>query len=374
MGGLRGSIGLQLVLHERGKEQTPPVLVGEKGWADVGSLMGRSQRVNMVASRPPAIMTSFNQDVVLADTTIKAFRASSKLMAVLKTKFDLAALAAFLQDTGLSFTVDCLHGGAGLLLTNVMKELGRDPCNVLLNAKSLVDSGGGTPSPHPSSEYASLELFGTRPLSANGLLNFPVLDVEQDEGGKEEERASQEDSMYDLGFVLDANAQRCGVLLAGLYVREEESECVLSQLPLNQRDRAHGIYSILGWLTVIMQSSATGSDPKTAALAQLRRVWATKGRNITVSLRMELAEKDGVALMEALRFLPMDGNRDWSSVDVRARNGTSTLALADMEEVSNVTMSARSFARLGQVTLAAAPLMLLPCVYLTLLSARCACH
>ena len=81
-------------------------------------------------------MTSFNQDVVLADTTIKAFRASSKLMAVLKTKFDLAALAAFLQDTGLSFTVDCLHGGAGLLLTNVMKELGRDPCNVLLNAKA----------------------------------------------------------------------------------------------------------------------------------------------------------------------------------------------------------------------------------------------
>ena len=49
-----------------------------------------------------------------------------------------------------------------------------------------MDSGGGTPSPHPSSEYASLELFGTRPLSATGLLNFPVLDVEQDEGGEEE--------------------------------------------------------------------------------------------------------------------------------------------------------------------------------------------
>ena len=51
MGGLRGSIGLQLVLHERGKEQAASVS-RRKGWADVGSLMGRSQRVNMVASRP----------------------------------------------------------------------------------------------------------------------------------------------------------------------------------------------------------------------------------------------------------------------------------------------------------------------------------
>jgi hypothetical protein len=219
-----------------------------------------------------------------------------------------------------------------------------------LNAASAVDSGGGRPSPCPSSGYATLARFGVRALSGARLLNYPVVDVEY---AAEETRVGS--TTPDLGFVLDANAQRCGVLLSGLYVREEESEQVLSQLPAHQRNRAAGVYSVLGWLTLLMQSSGstTSSDPgpAAAALGQMRRLWSTEGRTITSSLRLQLVESDAVALMEALRGLPKDSNRDWSVVELRVRDGSSSMALADIEQAGNETLSARNFARAGNVTL-----------------------
>jgi hypothetical protein len=347
-GGLRGSVGLQIVLQAAGGEEKPFV-IDEDGWKEIWADMSGCSEVSMVSKRPKAI-TSPVEKSTFGGTDILPFSPAPKLLASLQSEFDFPALKAFLEKSGFFFTVDCLNGGGGPAVKRVLKELGLDPKAILINEKPRVDAGGKSQDPF-SSAGDSVELFSVPSLDIKKILAFPIVDVEEESAT---DSGEGEEPCPDAGFVFDANAQRCAVLSKGLRVSVRESDLVLSQLPEQQRGPSCGLRSLLGWLTVIARNEAAAKNPSHNVQREVHRIWQTEGRQLSLSLRMTVKEAQAVAFINQLRNISSNPNRDWSSVEILSSGSSdTTLAVDALQPSGNQTMSPLDFARSATVRLLA---------------------
>lgn len=343
--GLRGCVGLQLVLQKQGETQTPFV-VDREGWANIGNDMSKCSEVGMVSKRPSAIASPVER-LDFCGMDVRPFSPPPKLLASLQSEYDFPALRSFLEKSGLHFTVDCLHGGGGPSMKRVLKELGLDPSTVLMNEKPSVGSGVRDPF-SPSGE--SMELFSVPTMDIERILAYPIVDVGANLGVDDDEV-----SIPDAGFVFDANAQRCAVLTRGLRASALESDAVLSSLPERQRRPSCAVRSLLGWLTILAKDPETVKAPSEGILREVQRVWqSSEGRKLSLRLQMKVEESQAVEFINRLRDLQTNPNRDWSSVDIKAVGSSNKLlALDALEPAGKQTVSPLVFARSARVILTA---------------------
>lgn len=287
-GGIKGHFGVSVVYTPGGNTKTQDdksnaIWINQDSWLDLLTQMSTRRYVKISPARflPPLDATVRARSGAV--TAVEGeFPVETALIKSLKAQFDFPKLKASLAASGLIFTVDALGSrlAAGHIRA-VLRELGVEPETVLLNPPSdgSQDFNGLIPGGLPSHSSDSAALFNLPESCSTSLADLQMLQNELEaplnndtvvgatggdirSSGRETSESDFSDCP-DIGFVFNADASSCAVLLPGVSLTPGESAELLQKrglVPVGS-ERQDGLREMLHWLTLLV-SKPSGSVSK----------------------------------------------------------------------------------------------------------------
>lgn len=298
-GGIRGNLGLQVVTRVSGKSVE---VLGAEAWTTIFDIMASNEEVRILPTRPNFGPFPIRDPLTFHGLPVKSMNAHGKYLAALKEQFSLDEIGTFLNESKLFFTIDCMNGASAPIMKRLLKEMGQDPKNVLINTAPSFDFNGKRPDPCPDNMLQdSQKLFAFDVPTRENLFSCEMTANTSSTSVRDTRLECEEDFSPDIGFALDANAQKCTVFVRNLYMRDQETLAAIDNDDATTRDPSDGIHIVLGWLERLAMQYKTGDNTSKLAMDVMQNQWQTEGRQLKIDV--ELADLPEEVVVDAIMRL-----------------------------------------------------------------------